>query len=401
MDSDIERVAVDDGGRQQDQGARGVERGESALAAAAALESRFDRRRSFGEERAAGGGLRLMRGWGATQQVRINPTNETSSPDLSLDLARPDLADESVAAHEDDVQVRLPPPNLFSDMLGGMLRHADRVDAAKQGSWRFFLLFLYSVFLTLFILYSSTLVLQYVYGIYVDNFASVIRVLNIGNIAKFDKDRLKVISSQMVPFSVQSTNADALRLLLAGPTTGTTGVYLGAQSGDNFQTTSSFVNDVTGNMDITSQSALRLNSGSSLIQIDSSQLALGCSSKIASTGTCLAVNGSVTLGRSIKNSVSVRGPMGVNGLLTTKNVKIMGRCVCFLLLPLLISKVSAPNLTPSPHCPPLPEKYTYTQARFNQHDVLFRPNSESSHDFAHLQQPVHRKHVHPHDILLC
>jgi hypothetical protein len=240
---------------------------------------------------------------------------------MSVDLDRPGtpIAD----AGEEDVQVRLPPPSLFFDALGGQLRHADRVDAAKQGTWRFFLLFLYSILLTIFSIYCVSITLQYLYGIYITDPTATIRVLNVAS-AEFNKDRLKVSSSQMVPFSVQSNNPDTFRVLLAGASTATKGIYMGTQSGNDFVTTASVVSDVLGSTTINTLQTLKFSPGNNLVSIDNSKLVLGCSGLSTSSG-CIIVNGSVTLGGGSKHKTSVKGDIAISGTMTTKNVKIVGR----------------------------------------------------------------------------
>ena len=264
-----------------------------------------------------------MRGWGGLQQARVNPTDEgNSAPNLSIDLDRPSTPPTG-AANQDEVQVRLPPPSLFFDALGGQLRHADRVDAAKQGTWRFFLLFLYSVLLTIFSIYCVSVTLQFLYGVYIDDPTNPVRTLNVGT-AQFNKDRMKVSSSQMVPFSVQSTNTESFRVLLAGAEGSTKGIYMGTQSANNFITTTSIVTDVLGSTDFNTDQTMRLNSGNKQIVVGSSRLLLGCTGISASTG-CVAVNGSVTLGGTSIHTTTIAGALSVSGQMTTRNVKIVGR----------------------------------------------------------------------------
>lgn len=321
MQSDIERVEVDNGNWDRNQETKGVERGQTAVAAGGddrkPERRRVDTRDSFVS--GMGSGLSLMRGWGASQQARVNPTDDesTAAGNMSVDLDRP----TTPPTHEEEVQVRLPPPSLFFDALGGQLRHADRVDAAKQGTWRFFLLFLYSILLTIFSIYCVSITLQYLYGIYITDPTAEFRVLNVGH-AEFNKDRLKVTSSQMVPFSVQSTHPDALRFLLAGADTSTKGIYMGTQVGNDFQYSVSIVSDLTGDTSINSLNTLSLNPANNLVSLADSKLSLGCS-KI--NGDCIAVNGSVLLGSSSKHKTTVKGDLAISGLMTTKNVKIVGR----------------------------------------------------------------------------
>ena len=323
MQGDIERVEVDSGGGRPQEG--GVERGGAGFGAAGGGDVRLRPGGRAGEGRDlghGGGGLSLMRGWGAMQQVKVNPTDDAAGggANLSVDLDRP----ATPPADGDEVQIRLPPPSLFFDALGGQLRHADRMDAAKQGTWRFFLLFLYSVLLTIFSVYCVTLTLQFLYGIYVPDPAATIRVLNVGT-AEFNKDRMKVSSTQMVPFSVQSSNPESFRVLLAGADGATKGIYIGSQVANNFVSTTSIVTDVLGSTDITTSQSLRLNAGNLQVKIPSSKLLLGCSGISPSSDRCMSINGSIALGGLSSHTTSVAGPMSISGQLSARNVKIIGR----------------------------------------------------------------------------
>lgn len=344
MNNDIERVEVDIGASWNGNDAmQNVERGQAGLMAMRAVQNAAERAKGGGgTDRLPGEprpGLSLMRGWGMTQQARINPLDGNrpdidedaqvggrSGRDMSLDL-RADLDDDNSESLDDPNALRLPPPSSFSDALGGQLRYADRMDAAKQGSWRFFLLFVFSLALTIFCVYVMTIVLQYLYGISVINWTAPLRIVTVANMAVFDKDRLKVTSSQMVPFSVQSSNPISFRTLLAGTSTANIGLYLGVQKdASTFVESASMISTVKQELKMGSVGDIRMSAGSAAMYLDQTSLTAGCDwgTSTPKTTNCLFINGTTQLGSQSNHKTVIKGDASVAGKLIANHMQILG-----------------------------------------------------------------------------